>query len=118
MTLDRTDLEVDPFRRQPGNTCAIGVDYERDVMNRKTKCLFFVRSKIHFDTDFGQESHTARLLRHLKGGARLCLEHGLDQAPAVRALFEQHAYVAIRTHRDTEQRDRVSEGVWVGGSSS
>lgn len=50
---------------------------------------------------------------HLNDDGWLCLEHAFDQAPAVRALLEQHEYRDVRTHRDAEQRERVTEGLWV-----
>lgn len=47
---------------------------------------------------------------HLAPGGWLLLEHGRDQGPAVRALFEAAGLVEIATHADLEQRDRVTLG--------
>ncbi len=38
------------------------------------------------------------------------LEHGNDQAEAVRALMATAGYVQIATHRDYAGHERVSEG--------
>lgn len=40
----------------------------------------------------------------------LLVEHGYDQGPAVRALFEQNGYREIRTQRDLSNIERVTEG--------
>lgn len=46
----------------------------------------------------------------MKPGAWLMLEHGADQAQAVRALFEDHGYRSIVSHRDTAGLPRVTCG--------
>ena len=56
--------------------------------------------------------------RYLNRGGVLCLEHGFDQAPAVRAHLARYGYSDIRTHRDTGHRERVTEGAWEDGQSS
>lgn len=48
--------------------------------------------------------------RHLRAGGWLWLEHGFEQAAAVRALLAAAGFVAIVTHRDLEGRERVSGG--------
>ena len=46
----------------------------------------------------------------LRPGGWLLLEHGWDQGPAVRALLAAAGFEALATHRDLEQRDRVTLG--------
>lgn len=48
--------------------------------------------------------------RHLRPGAWLLVEHGWNQAEAVRALFAQAGFAEITTRQDLEQRDRVTMG--------
>ncbi|WP_455384797.1 peptide chain release factor N(5)-glutamine methyltransferase [Acidihalobacter prosperus] len=48
---------------------------------------------------------------HLRTNGRLLLEHGRTQGEAVRALLHDAGFEAIRTHRDLEDRERVSEGL-------
>ena len=43
-------------------------------------------------------------------GGWLLLEHGWDQAPAVRALLAAAGFEAVATHQDLAQRDRVTLG--------
>jgi len=47
---------------------------------------------------------------YLKPGGWLLVEHGFDQGPAVRALFRQAGFEEIRTHRDLNMNERVTEG--------
>lgn len=47
----------------------------------------------------------------LRAGGTLLVEHGHDQGPALRALFEQAGFVAIETRRDLGGRERVSGGM-------
>ena len=47
---------------------------------------------------------------HLSPGGWLLVEHGWEQGPAVRALFEAAGLVGVATHLDLEQRDRVTLG--------
>jgi release factor glutamine methyltransferase len=49
--------------------------------------------------------------RHLKPGGRLLLEHGNDQGKPVRALLKHHGFIAIKTHKDLANHERVSLGV-------
>ncbi len=51
---------------------------------------------------------------HLHPGGWLLLEHGADQGPAVRELFQRHGYEAIATRPDLAGSDRVSLGQWWG----
>ncbi|MEN8719609.1 MAG: hypothetical protein ABF296_05030, partial [Oceanococcaceae bacterium] len=47
---------------------------------------------------------------HLRPGGHLLLEHGWDQAAAVRDLLTQAGLVAVQSRRDGGQQERVSEG--------
>ena len=47
---------------------------------------------------------------HLRPRGWLLLEHGWDQGPAERALLAAAGFEAVATHRDLEQRDRVTLG--------
>jgi release factor glutamine methyltransferase len=49
--------------------------------------------------------------RHLTPGGRLLLEHGNDQGKTVRALLKHHGFIAIETHKDLADHERVSLGV-------
>jgi release factor glutamine methyltransferase len=50
---------------------------------------------------------------HLHDGGWLLLEHGWNQADAVRALLEAAGFDSVQTHRDLEDRDRVTFGRWL-----
>jgi release factor glutamine methyltransferase len=52
--------------------------------------------------------------RHLAPGARLFLEHGYDQAEAMRTLLVEAGFTDIEQHRDLAGIVRVSGGVWSG----
>lgn len=54
---------------------------------------------------------------HLVPGGALLIEHGRDQGPAVRALFEAAGFLDIDTGLDVEHRERVTHGVMPGGAS-
>ena len=47
---------------------------------------------------------------HLHQAGWLLVEHGWNQGPAVRALFEAAGFIEVRTARDLEGRDRVTLG--------
>ena len=47
---------------------------------------------------------------HLSPGGWLLLEHGWTQGAAVRALLQAAGLVEVSTHRDLEERDRVTLG--------
>jgi len=49
-------------------------------------------------------------LKHLKKDGYLLLEHGYQQAEAVRSLMAKAGYTDIETHQDIEDRDRVTLG--------
>jgi release factor glutamine methyltransferase len=49
-------------------------------------------------------------LKHLKKNGYLLLEHGYQQAEAVRSLMAKAGYIDIETHQDIEDRDRVTLG--------
>ncbi len=40
----------------------------------------------------------------------LLLEHGYDQAPAVRALLTRHGFLEVTSHRDPAGHERITEG--------
>lgn len=42
----------------------------------------------------------------------LMVEHGYDQAESVRALYTQHGFVAVASHRDYGGNDRLTLGQW------
>lgn len=52
--------------------------------------------------------------QHLLPGGHLLLEHGYDQAAAVRALLAAAGFVEILSHRDLARIERVSGGRWPG----
>lgn len=52
---------------------------------------------------------------HLQIGGWLLFEHGWEQGASVRALLEIAGFDAVATHRDLEDRDRVTIGRWPGG---
>ena len=54
--------------------------------------------------------------RHLRGGGALLLEHGFAQGAKVRAMLAARGFRAITTRRDLAGHERVSGGVWRGGS--
>ncbi|BDU15689.1 peptide chain release factor N(5)-glutamine methyltransferase [Lysobacter auxotrophicus] len=47
---------------------------------------------------------------HLNDGGWLLVEHGWDQGPVVRAIFERAGFEQVETAQDWEQRDRVTLG--------
>ena len=49
-------------------------------------------------------------LKHQKKDGYLLLEHGYQQAEAVRSLMAEAGYIDIETHQDIEDRDRVTLG--------
>jgi release factor glutamine methyltransferase len=52
----------------------------------------------------------ADAMSSLRPGGWLLLEHGYDQARAVRALFEVHGYDMVSCYRDTAGHERVTLG--------
>lgn len=50
----------------------------------------------------------AGALSHLEAGGDLLLEHGYDQAPAVRDRLEQTGFNAIASYRDLQQHERIT----------
>lgn len=48
--------------------------------------------------------------RHLEPEGWLLIEHGFDQGPAVRQLFQQAGYRAVSTQQDLARRDRLTRG--------
>lgn len=47
----------------------------------------------------------------------LLVEHGFDQAGAVRSLFVSRGFVAVESRRDYGNRDRMTLGQWPGASA-
>ncbi|MBQ0834359.1 peptide chain release factor N(5)-glutamine methyltransferase [Marinobacter sp.] len=43
----------------------------------------------------------------------LLLEHGFDQAKAVRALFSEHGFASVETRKDYGDNDRMTLGQWA-----
>lgn len=50
---------------------------------------------------------------HLAAGGALCVEHGFDQAAAVRSLFGAGGFVDVVSERDLSGIERVTWGRWV-----
>lgn len=48
--------------------------------------------------------------RHLSPGGALCVEHGFDQASAVRALFQAQGFASVASLRDLAGIERVTWG--------
>ena len=51
--------------------------------------------------------------RYLASGGWLCLEHGADQAVAVRERLVARGYAHVGSHRDLAGHERVTEGQWL-----
>ncbi len=51
---------------------------------------------------------------HLEAGGWLLLEHGYDQAEAVRALFAARGFAAVESRRDLGGHQRITLGQWTG----
>ncbi len=51
---------------------------------------------------------------HLQTGGWLLLEHGYDQAEAVRALLQATGFTQVQSHRDLAGIERCSGGQWSG----
>jgi release factor glutamine methyltransferase len=49
---------------------------------------------------------------HLTDGGWLLLEHGFDQATAVRAALQEHHYCAVSTRSDWSGHERLTGGQW------
>ena len=49
---------------------------------------------------------------HLTDGGWLLLEHGFDQATAVRAALQEHQYCAVSTRSDWSGHERLTGGQW------
>jgi release factor glutamine methyltransferase len=52
--------------------------------------------------------------RHLDAGGWLFMEHGYDQAAAVRGLLTDAGFSAISSWKDLAGIERVSGGQWLG----
>lgn len=55
---------------------------------------------------------------HLEAGGWLLLEHGFDQAAAVRALFAVRGFTAVDSRRDLGGHERITLGRWPGESGT
>ena len=53
---------------------------------------------------------------HLAPGGWLLLEHGYDQAEAVRALLTQRGFVQVQSHNDLAGIARCTGGQWAAGA--
>ena len=51
---------------------------------------------------------------HLRDGGWLLLEHGYDQAPAVRSLLADAGYTQVQSRKDLAGIERCSGGAWAG----
>lgn len=51
---------------------------------------------------------------HLEAGGWLLLEHGYDQAEAVRALFAARGFAVVESRRDLGGHQRITLGQWTG----
>lgn len=49
-------------------------------------------------------------VQYLAPGGRVCIEHGWDQADAVRDLLQRHSFIDIASHRDLAGIQRVACG--------
>lgn len=58
----------------------------------------------------------AQAPQHLLPGGWLLLEHGYDQAEAVRALLRAAGYGAVESRRDLGSHERISLGCWGGAA--
>ena len=52
----------------------------------------------------------------LEPGGWLLMEHGFEQAGAVRSLLEARGFVAVESRKDYGDRDRMTLGRWAGSS--
>lgn len=52
----------------------------------------------------------------LEPGGWLLMEHGFEQAGAVRSLLETRGFVAVESRKDYGNRDRMTLGRWAGSS--
>lgn len=59
-------------------------------------------------------AHTPSVLRP---GGWLLLEHGYDQAEAVRALLAQRGFASVQSRKDLAGIERCSGGVWPGAGN-
>ena len=55
---------------------------------------------------------------HLEAGGWLLLEHGYDQAEAVRALFAARGFAAVESRRDLGGHQRSTLGQWAGDADA
>ncbi|MDE2049257.1 MAG: peptide chain release factor N(5)-glutamine methyltransferase [Betaproteobacteria bacterium] len=55
---------------------------------------------------------------HLHAGGWLWLEHGHDQAAAVRALLADAGFAQVNSQRDLAGIERISGGIWPAGAAA
>ncbi len=60
----------------------------------------------------------AGAVRHLKPGGWLMMEHGYDQAEAVRALLNEAGFAAVQSWKDLASIERVSGGQLAAGMTT
>ena len=60
----------------------------------------------------------AQAPEHLEPGGWLLLEHGFDQAAAVRALFAARGFIDVDSRRDLGGHQRITLGRWDDGSAA
>lgn len=54
----------------------------------------------------------AKAPKFLLPGGWLMLEHGYDQGPSVKKLFQDNGFHQIQGYTDIEKRDRITKGQW------
>ncbi|CAD7856045.1 MAG: Peptide chain release factor N(5)-glutamine methyltransferase (EC 2.1.1.297) [Olavius algarvensis Gamma 1 endosymbiont] len=57
---------------------------------------------------------SAQAASRLRPAGFIALEHGFDQGPAVRGIFNRHGFEDILTHRDLSGRERATTGQLSG----
>lgn len=58
------------------------------------------------------ESIIAQAPNYLNRGGWLLLEHGYDQAEAIRGMFENQGFLGVQTRRDLGDNPRITGGQW------
>ena len=54
---------------------------------------------------------------HLQPGGTLCVEHGWDQAAAVRSLFQNRGFADVASTRDLAGIERITHGIFAAPSA-
>ena len=84
------DAHLAALKYEPGQALAAGPDGLRDI-----------------------RAIVAQAPQHLRHGGWLLVEHGWDQAPAVRRLLESARFGAVTSRRDLAGIERCSGGQWL-----